>query len=127
MKRCISPKRERLSKHSFLYALSEQPLSWSVSLTMRLRMRFAMREKSFFENGSFLFQRHPLTQSYPSLIFAMSLGMSAGSFWRSASSVIRIVPCACFMPASIAAVWPKFLRNLIMLTRESFSWSLRSS
>ena len=42
--------------------------------------------------------------------------MSEGSFCKSPSIVIMMFPFDCFIPASNAAVCPKFLLNFIILT-----------
>ena len=49
--------------------------------------------------------RQPMTMSYPSRISAISAGMSAGSFCRSASIVITMRPRDEAKPASKAPGW----------------------
>ncbi len=84
------------------------------------------------KNASRRFLRQPATTSKPRSSFSSIRGMSAGSFCRSPSRVATTWPRATSKPAAMAAVWPKFRRNLTTRTRgslrrsSSMMWRLAS-
>src|SRR3990167_7160488 len=77
---------------------------------------FAILEKILFPKVSFLLALHPETTSNPSSIFSSNKGISSGSFCKSPSIVIIILPLLSLMPESIAAVCPKLVLCLTILT-----------
>jgi hypothetical protein len=122
----------RKSRTRFTYSVriarSEQPTSVTDSFVTQLRALFAIRDDTSRTHESRRFWRTPFTTSAPSAsIFAMSLGMSAGSFCRSASSVTVISPRTASKPAANAAVWPWLPSSTTTRTRGSFSAISRST
>mmetsp|Transcript_17813 Transcript_17813/g.38859 ORF Transcript_17813/g.38859 Transcript_17813/m.38859 type:complete len:231 (+) Transcript_17813:888-1580(+) len=104
-------------RHTF----SVQPVSRTATPSMRAMMAFATRDGNVRSRLSLRFLRHPHTRSRSFASMCSSiLGMSAGSFCKSASMVTKTRPCACLIPAARAAVWPK-LRRKIMVVRSSRS------
>src|SRR3989338_4842811 len=118
---CISPYKSKPLKHSFLYAFNVHPESCILTFVNFLTNKFENFEGIFFSKESFLLILHPLTTSYPSSIFSNNRGISSGSFCKSASMVIIIMPLEFLKPASKAAVCPKFFLNLMIFTLLSFS------
>lgn len=98
-------KSGRSRRKSARTARSVQPTSVTDSCVTRLRTPLAIFEEIFRTQVSCLLARTPFTTSKPSIL-SSSLGMSAGSFWRSASIGIRTRPRAASMPAAMAAVCP---------------------
>src|SRR3989344_3629235 len=113
---CISPYKSISSKHSLLYAFKLQPESCIGSLINIPLNLFAILEKILFPKVSFLLALHPETTSNPSSIFSSNKGISSGSFCKSPSIVIIILPLLSLMPESIAAVCPKLVLCLTILT-----------
>ena len=70
-----------------------------------LRTRFAQRLITRFDQTSWRLTRQPSAASWPGRA-SQSRTRSAGSFWRSASSVAIQSPRAARMPATVAADWP---------------------
>ena len=107
MKRCMSEYSGIDLMMSARYAFREQPLSLMGTPVIFPMIQFAIIDGIFREISlSCRLCRHPQTMSFPSAIFSRNLGMSAGSFWRSPSIVIRIFPRAWSIPAAIAGVCP---------------------
>ena len=79
-----------------------------------------MRDESFRTKPSWRPGRTPFTTSARSSA-ASSRGRSAGSFWRSASSVATTSPRAASKPAAKAAVWPLLAAKRSTRTRSSRS------
>ena len=110
-KRCIPLKSFILLTHSARKALSEHPTSRMVSCESQFRTPLAIRLDTRRSHESCRFSLHPHTASH-SPIKASSLGMSSGSFWRSASIVMTTRPRAAWNPAANAALCPQFRLNL---------------
>src|SRR4030067_811920 len=97
--RCMPLNNLMRFRHSFLYALREQPVSLISSHESLFLIKFATVEEIRFIQGSFLLCRHPHTISYV-FNFSSNAGMSAGSFCRSASIETTYSPAADLKPAS---------------------------
>src|ERR1051325_8242373 len=108
-KRCIPLNSASARTAGARNALSEQPVSRIVSPLSRLRTALAMRLCTSFRGESRRSTRYPTTAAAPLVARAStSAGMSAGSFWPSASSVTITDPRAAWKPAANAAVCPAF-------------------
>ena len=102
-------KNFRFSMHSRLNTRKVQPVSLIVSPDSLFRTQLAMREEATRMKLSPLPRastRVPQTQS-KRLSGSRNLGMSFGSFCKSASSVNRYCPRAAFRPAQMAADSPQ--------------------
>lgn len=86
---------------------SVQPTSAIDSPVSRLRAALAIRDETRRGQASRRSTRTPQTTSTPSPSAASSIGTSAGSFWRSASSVATQGARAWRKPAASAADWPR--------------------
>src|SRR6266542_515148 len=86
-------------------------MSWSRIPDIRLATALKIRERTRRCQGSRRFTFQPETTSKPSSSFASRRGISAGSSWRSPSSVTTVSPSACAKPAISAAALPKLRRS----------------